>query len=1668
MNKTLKRILKIFLWIIAGILILVIGLLTFLYLPVGQNFVKNKVISYLQKKTDTEISLDRLRVIFPKQLELNKFYVEDKKEDTLLYAERLLVDIDMWGLLKNKVELQNLELEKVRANVYRVHPDTVFNYQFLVDSLISNQKKPEEDVSEDTTAAIKFNLDKIVFEDIRLRYRDDVIGNDAGIFLGKLDAVVEKFDLSDMHYILNKFTLSNTSLLYNQKKPLTVLTEAIDESIDETESENSGKLPLLEFRNFNLNGVNLNYDDRLSDTRALADLKDVSFKNLLLDITNGSYKSSDGILHNSVIDFAYHPTAETEQALEKVADSTTESAFSLYLDKISLANNTIKYNNLATQKLQGVLDYNHLNISELGIQGKDIVIDSAGIKAIIDNGQLKDSSGFVLSELKGNILYDDNELRVDNFLLKTPHSYIENTSALNYTSQDDLSKNPGKVKMAVNFRPSVIHLRDIHYLSHSVPADYRNQKLNLAAAFTGYLNNVNISKLQISGLKSTRIDVAGNIRGLPNIDKTLLDLNIKQLQTSKGDILAFVPKNSLPSSINLPNYIAANGTFKGSTTAFNTNMNIRTDLGSAKLNGLVNLAKGRETYKARLNLNNFNVGYLLKQKDLGRVTLTANVNGRGLDTKRMNAKLNGTIQSATYNGYTYRNLKLDGTYAGQNVALNVNSLDSNANFSLTTNIGMGGKSPSLKGNMDLRKVDLQKLGFSDTELKLAGLGSFDFSNINPDDLNGNAYFTSLQIVKDGQTINLDTVAVTAVSTPTENRLELVTEMLTAQLEGKYQLTNLAQAFINQINRYYEIGETKTIPDQLVRFNVNIINGRLLQDFVPALTHISPSSLTGVLDTQQDSLIVNGNFPHVIYDSFNVKKTVLNIDNRKSSQLDYGLTIGAFESPSIQFYNSEINGSATNNMLGVNVFLRDSEKKDKYMVGGNFKVDDGTYQFSLDPNKLLLNYDPWQVAQDNLIQYGTGGVFVRNFNISNNGQALAVNSTSSQPNSPVKAEFTNFKLETLTRYADQDTAMLGGLLNGEIIASDLTGTPKFEADLDIASLRYKKDSLGNAAIKVDNYTDNAFQTDIALTGVHDIKISGLYYTAPKSALDLKIDLNRIDLKHIESLSAGQIRRGTGTITGNLTAKGELTSPQILGDIRFNNAGMNVAMLNSYFTIQEEALSITSDGIELNTFTIKDSLGQSIVIDGMVYTKDYSDFDFDLDINAQNFRAMNSTAADNQLFYGTVFFDLDAHVGGNMNKPEVTFDAKINEDTDFSFVIPDDDPAVTSQEGVVEFIDMDAPPNNGREALNVDSLTRSNIRGMDVSGNLTIDKDAQITVVVDQQNGDALRVKGQADLSVQMDPSGRTTLTGRYEISEGGYNLTIGGLAKREFKIQQGSSITWTGAPTDANVDITAIYEVQASPMDLIADQIQGLDQATRTTYRQKLPFLVNLNMDGELLKPTISFQLDMPENEQNAFNGIVYTRLQQVNSNESELNKQVFALLALNRFVSDNPFRSLAGGTTVSGLARQSASKLLTEQLNNLASDLIQGVDLSFDLTSGMDYSTGTEQARTDLNVGLSKALLNDRLVVTVGNNFNVEGASSTTQPVQIASNVNIEYLLSKDGRYRLRAYQRNRTEGVIEGQIFETGLGFKMIVDYNRFREVFESFEKRSSRDNLGNLPKEE
>jgi len=855
------------------------------------------------------------------------------------------------------------------------------------------------------------------------------------------------------------------------------------------------------------------------------------------------------------------------------------------------------------------------------------------------------------------------------------------------------------------------------------------------------------------------------------------------------------------------------------------------------------------------------------------------------------------------------------------------------------------------------------------------------------------------------------------------------------------------------------------PPQQFVFDMRLVNSPLLKQFVPDLKQLDPVTINGRFDSNTGELIVNGAIPKVVYGTNTISNGKLNI-NTNNNALNYALTVDQVKvGTSLDLLYPSITGSAQNNKLNINLQVRDAKKKERYRLAGVFTALPNEYQFSFLQDGLMFDYTPWAVSPNNALMFGAKGILARDFSITNSNQTLSINSNSAEYNSPITVGFTNFKIETLTKIAQQDSLLVGGVINGKAEVSNLQKSPQFTAAMNISDFNFRGDTVGNVALKVNNQTANAYAADINITGKgNQVTLTGLYYTAPESRLDMTLNIVALNVKSVEGFSFGAIKQARGTLSGQLKITGPPATPQVRGDVNFNQVGFNVSMLNSYFRMQKESITFNNDGIRFNDFTLIDSTGNKAVINGTVYTKTYTDYRFGLDITTDNFRVINSTQADNKLYYGQLYMDSRIKIRGDMNKPIVDATLTVNDKTDLTIVLPGDDPAVEDRRGVVYFANANAPKMDSiMLARKLDSLKKSNVTGMDVTANISVNKNAKLNIVIDERNGDVVHLKGEAQLSAGIDPSGTINLTGTYVVNEGSYNLSYA-TVNRKFDFKQGSTIIWTGDPTTADINLTATYVAKVPPIDLVSQQITG-DENARTMYLQKLPFNVNLNLKGELMKPNITFDIVLPEDNYTVSGDVVSTvnnRLAQVRQDPNELNKQVLGVLVLGHFIGDNPLQSQGAGPTVSGTIRNSVSSLLSDQLNKLAGDLVGGVALSFDLQSGADYSTGVAQNRTDLNVGLSKQFLNDRLTVTVGNNFNLEGQNQPGQKAtNIAGNVSVGYKLSKDGRYMLRAYRKDEYV-VIQGEIIETGVAFTMTVDYNRFSQLFR---KRSQQEK--NMKKE-
>ena len=233
------RILKIFGWIIASVIFLLILVAILIQIPSVQNYGRKKVVSYLEHKLNTKVEIGKLAIKFPTSLSLQNVYIEDQSKDTLLYGGELKVDISMFKLIRSDIEIKEIALDNFLVKVKRMPPDTTFNFQFIVDAFMSENTKDAE--VEDTTP-LKINIDKILLDRTRIVYKDAYTGNDMDLAIGHFNTRIKTFDPSHLLFNIPEMTLKGLKGHFYQMEPL---KKTLEKSVAEAAAEPDNFLRLL-------------------------------------------------------------------------------------------------------------------------------------------------------------------------------------------------------------------------------------------------------------------------------------------------------------------------------------------------------------------------------------------------------------------------------------------------------------------------------------------------------------------------------------------------------------------------------------------------------------------------------------------------------------------------------------------------------------------------------------------------------------------------------------------------------------------------------------------------------------------------------------------------------------------------------------------------------------------------------------------------------------------------------------------------------------------------------------------------------------------------------------------------------------------------------------------------------------------------------------------------------------------------------------------------------------------------------------------------------------------------------------------------------------------------------------------------------------------------------
>lgn len=1740
-KKVIKKTGKILLYTLLSVVILVCILLIYINTPAGERTVKNKIQSYLQDKLRTKVVIGSLKYSLPRSIELSNVYIEDQKKDTLFYGEKIAVDIKMLQLIWGNTSIQKAALKNIFINVNRAEKDSAFNYQFIIDAFAP---APSTTTAKDTTP-FKINLDRLLLDNIALKFTDKNGGTDFSASIKNLEASLSKFQPDRVDFGIKDLFASGLNFFMRSYK-----AKAVAPALpvpDDKISEPGYGLNITASK-FNIRDVNVKVENTVSGMYYANNVTHLYLGNALFNLSNSVGTADELLLDSSFVKFI-SPKRIIDSTAKELPGDVEPMPWQIIAKQVSLSNNQVQYDDNNLTKKDG-FDFGHFSIKKLTTNISGFTYSANKTEALVTQLTFKDTSGFGLDTTHVKFLMTDTIFSAGELYVKTGQTLLQNFIEVKYDSLTDITKHPRNSLIAATLKNSTIAFDDLYLLLPELkrsfpPEQFAGNKVFFNTELRGNLAQIYLPYLQLVGFSGTNLRAHGTLYNLTDANRFYYDLYIDQSSFWKKDILKFVPKENQESLANLPDIINLRGRITGNTKnlvsdiiasgkgmAFNgkfslSNLNDSKNLkfdfalressfdkdfilglippgtlppeinlpeknyirgtlkgniddlvadlqlggsyGLMTVKGFIKNAKDKEkaTYDLFVTTKNYEIGKLISQDSiLGKVTGAFTLKGTGFNYKTMRSDITASVAQLEYNKYNYQNAKIRANL--NNGIIDSKGIIDDENLKLQYDIkaNVQGDYPSVNGKIRVDTARLQALNLYKDTLNFSLTADIKANNLRPRNLDVNSIIDSMQFQLGKDFYKLDSVSLIATSANGRDSINFYAPFATLQANGAFDYDKVGDAVVQYINHYYKISDAPVntnIPEQQVVFNGTVKKHPLVSALVPGLKAYDDMNFNGSFASANTDSALNfiATVPYLSYQDYTVKNGNIAIAS-KNERINYDLKFDTLNFASNNFYGTRLNGSAANDSVLISAITQDKNAKDWFGLKASLYAKNENYSFRLQ-DSLLLNYERWRVAKDNYISYSPQGLIIHNFVITSDTASISINSRQQVVNSPIDIGIENFNLKSVSSILNNDTVLVAGILDAKMEVSDLNKTlPSFIGDATVTDLSVMQQPLGILIASARKQSDNNVTANLTLSGYgNSIIAKGNYYlNNEEQQFDATANIRSLSVATLQGFSDGAIRNATGNIYGDFTMSGKFADPRWKGELNFDTTKFVVSQLGTAFKVDKQKIVFDYPAVTLNNFTINDSLNHPLKIDGTIAANKTKSYDVNLGITAKDFIAINAPKAINSEFYGYGLVDVDVRVTGNSVSPNIEGNIAVKDGSNVTIIIPERSYSKDEGKTIVRFIDRDTFDINPPVIPFVEEkeVTQAFAQYLNYNLNVEIQKKAALTIIIDPVTGDEIKVQGEANLNAGVDPGGHLILAGNYELDNGHYVFNYQFL-QRKFMLEKGSSIYFAGEPMRARLNITASYTVNTSSRDLLGNEVGSVDPLLANSFNQKIPFQVKLYLSGEISKPVIKFDIDLAENV--AINSDLRTtiegKLAQIRGDESATNKQVFSLLLLNRFVGEQSSDFFKGnGDDFNDLARQSVSRFLSSALNEIASNLFKGVDIDLNLNTYRDYNNGGNQARTDLNVALSKNFLDDRLTITIGKNFGVQGQDAVARENNnFIPDITIGYKLTKDGKYLLKAYRKNQFEVVLDGYVVETGLGFVVTMDYDKFNELFRRNRKK-------------
>lgn len=1244
-------------------------------------------------------------------------------------------------------------------------------------------------------------------------------------------------------------------------------------------------------------------------------------------------------------------------------------------------------------------DPSHIALRDIRIGIDSVLYQGRNMNAVIREFSMNERSGLSVTSLTGRVFADSTLIRVPYFRLLTPHSEM-NLTAQTYW---ELVNIPTTGRLTARFN-ALIGKQDVLLFAGELPDAFKDaypfRPLVVQAGTEGNLKSMQISRFKIDLPGAFSLDGGGELYNLMDSVTRSAAIDLK-MRTGNLNFLTALADMKPGAPLVIPDSMLLDARLGMEGPKYDARLQLKEKEG--RLNLTANLNTNTEVYSADLKIEDLQVNHFLPHDSIYELTTSLSARGRGLDftSYRSVATVNASIDKLHYADYRISGIELSGAVKSAVATAQLTSDNALLKMKADAEYHLAHRYPDGKVELDVTSLDTEKLvGVSLGKEKVL---AFQFTG----EVRKERVFTHL--TSGDLKLNL---SARAGLEPLIRQSTHFADILMRQLDNKeLNHAELRKALPTAIFSF-SAGRNNPMAWYLATQKISYQDASVKIGCAPDWGINGKASLHALkIDTLQLDTI----FLTLKQDTSRISLHGGVINGPKNPQISFkSILTGEIRDKDAELTAQYINDKGKTGLLfGVNA---------KPLYGGRGKGNG--IALTLIPEEPVIAFHKFRFEEHHnwIYLHNNMRVYANVDMQDNEGMGIRMQSLPSDTVSlqNMDVELRRIRLDELFSILPY-MPDITGLLSAEAHYIQTENSLELSAEASIDELTYERQRIGDVSLGATWLPGEAGKQYVNTYLTHEgteimVADGALYPTiSGKDSIVVNSTLEHFPLTIANVFVPDQVVTLSGDMDGDLHITGYTDTPLINGGLSLDSVSVYARQADARFTFDNRPIQVQNNRIVFDKFAIYTTSKNPFSIDGYVDFRDMSRPMANLKLFAENYTLLNAKRTKESMVYGKVFVDLDATVRGPLEALMMRGNVNLLGNTDVTYVLTDS--PLTVQDRLSDLVTFTSFADT--TSLNKEEVPTLSLGGLDMIMTVHIDPAVRLKADLSADRSSRVELEGGGDLSLQYTPQGDLTLTGRYTLTGGMMKYALPVIPLKEFQIQNGSYVDWTGNPMDPLLNFRATERMRAS-----VSQEDGTSRMVN--------FDISIVVKNRLDNLSLAFEIDAPDDAsvQNQLAGM----------GPDERSKQAVAMLATGIFLADS---GSGGGMNLNmGAALNS---VLASQINALTGNM-KNASLSFGVEDHDDSDAGGK--RTDYSFRYSQRLFNDRFQIVLGGKVST-GANATNDVESFIDNISLEYRLDQSGTRYIRLFHNKNYESVFEGEITETGVGLVLRKKMDRLSELF-------------------